>query len=123
MAAALYERELELQTLTDAVREVREGGGQVVVVEGPGGIGKSRLLAAVRDLATAAGLRPLVALGAELERTFPFGVVRQLFDPVMASDLRQELLDGSAALAAPIFESVSSQSETNADTLFARLHG
>jgi DNA-binding CsgD family transcriptional regulator/tetratricopeptide (TPR) repeat protein len=124
MAAALYERELELQTLTVAARKVREGGGQVVVVEGPGGIGKSRLLAAARDMAAAEGLRTLVALGAELERTFPFGVIRQLLDPVMESGLRPELLDGSAALAAPIFEpAAGGQNEPGADTLFARLHG
>jgi hypothetical protein len=74
-------------------------------------------------MAAAEGLRALVAVGAELERTFPFGLVRQLFDPVMASDLGVELLHGSAALAAPIFEPTSSPSEPSADTLFARLHG
>ena len=40
-----------------------------MLVEGPAGIGKTRLLAAGRDLASERGVRTLMARGSELERT------------------------------------------------------
>jgi predicted ATP-dependent serine protease len=44
---ALLERESELEELAMAVAGAREGAGRVVLVEGPAGVGKSRLLASV----------------------------------------------------------------------------
>lgn len=41
----MVERELELQTLSALLDEAAAGRGRVAVVEGPAGIGKSRLLA------------------------------------------------------------------------------
>ena len=75
-----------------------------MVFEGPAGIGKSSLLAAART-AAAPDLRVLSARGGELERELPFGIVRQLLEPVvMASDAeeREALLAGAAALAKPV---------------------
>ena len=51
--------------------------------KGPGGIGKTRLLAAARGAAREAGMRTLHARASELERSFTFGVVRQLFEPAL----------------------------------------
>jgi predicted ATPase len=45
---ALLERENELEALRRAVADAREGAGRVVLVEGPAGVGKSRLLASAR---------------------------------------------------------------------------
>jgi hypothetical protein len=46
----------------------------------------------------------LRARGGEYERDFPYGVVRQLFESLLAEEeRREELLTGTAALAAPIF--------------------
>src|SRR3954447_22213641 len=76
-------------------------------VEGPPGIGKSRLLAAARGAADHAGLRVVSARASDLESDFGFGVVRQLFEPVLAragADERAALLGGAAALAAPVLE-------------------
>jgi hypothetical protein len=45
-----------------------------------------------------------VARGGELERSFAYGVVRQLADPILrrqAFNARAELLDAAATLAAP----------------------
>jgi hypothetical protein len=58
----------------------------VIVVEGPGGIGKTSVLAAARAAARDAGMLTLHARGSELERAFPFGIVRQLFEPTMFKD-------------------------------------
>ena len=55
-----------------------------MLIEGPPGIGKSRLLAEFRRRAVAEGALVLNARAGELEREFPFGVVRQLFEGVVA---------------------------------------
>src|SRR6266550_4523857 len=82
----------------------RAGSGGAVVFEGPAGIGKSSLLTATRT-AAAAELRVLSARGGELERELPFGIVRQLLEPVVVAsdaDEREALLAGAAALAKPV---------------------
>jgi predicted ATPase len=76
--AALYEREDELAALAEA----RAGTGGLVVVEGPAGIGKSRLLAEARADAAGRGMTVLTARGTDLEREAPFGVVAELFAAV-----------------------------------------
>ena len=50
-------RDDELSVLVQRIADARAGAGGVVVVEGPPGIGKSRLLAEALSLATTAGLR------------------------------------------------------------------
>ena len=73
------------------------------MVEGPAGIGKTALLAVAREVAEGEGFRVLRARGAELEREFAFGVVRQLVEPVVAEASQQErsqLLDGPPGVAA-----------------------
>ena len=75
-----------------------------MVVEGQAGIGKSSLLDQARRRASAAGMTVLMAQGAALEQDFGFGVVRQLFEPVIrdaGAGQRQLLLSGAATLAAP----------------------
>ena len=103
-----------------------------MILEGPAGIGKTALLAAGRGLAVDEGFRVLRARGAELERDFAFGVVRQLFDPVMAGASRREradLLDGPPGVAArllgfPDLGSPADVAELVApDPSFAVLHG
>ena len=99
---ALLERERELEELARAMAGAREGAGRVVLVEGPAGVGKSRLLANVRASAREAGLQVLAARGAVLERDFAFGVARQLFEQTVLAATgaqRQALLAGAAGLA------------------------
>src|SRR5215207_2005021 len=69
----LLEREEELSALDAALARARAWQGQVVVVEGPGGIGKTRLLAAARGTAREGGMRTLYARASELERSLPSG--------------------------------------------------
>jgi DNA-binding CsgD family transcriptional regulator/tetratricopeptide (TPR) repeat protein len=80
------------------VTQAAGGDGRVGLIEGPPGIGKTRLVAAARQLAAEAGMRCLSARGSPMERAFPFGVVRQLFDPVLAvaAGQRGEVFAGPA---------------------------
>jgi DNA-binding CsgD family transcriptional regulator len=124
-AELLLERDRELESLRAALAEARGGDGRLALVEGPAGIGKSRLLAELRAAAEVDGVRVLAARGSELEREFPFGVVRQLFEPALyAAEAREPWLDGAAAPARAIFEAAELGSETTGtDATFAVLHG
>ena len=99
----LLDRGDELDTLEAALAAARAGRGGVVVLEGAAGAGKSALIAATSQKARKDGLRVIGARGGELERDYPFGVIRQLYEPVLASvnpKRRARLLAGAAAPAA-----------------------
>ncbi|MEA2430459.1 MAG: hypothetical protein QOI19_932, partial [Thermoleophilaceae bacterium] len=101
----LLERDDELQVLGRLIDEARAGNGRMVLVEGPPGIGKTRLLDTARTHAREHGTRVLGARASELDRQFPFGVVRQLFEPLLANADRERQaawLHGAAARAAPL---------------------
>ena len=88
----------------------------------PGGV------LAARDAAADAGLQVLFARGAELEQDFGYGVVRQLFEPVLATATpaeRADLLAGPAAFAERLFDESQLAAALNAgeDVSFAMLHG
>src|SRR3954454_7138522 len=122
----LLEREAELAALHAYVDSAAGGAGRLIAIEGRAGIGKSRLLAEARLIASHAGLVLLGARGGELEQDFAYGLVRQLFDPVLASataDERSELLGGPAALTAPLFEYVEPGGDEDGDVSYALLHG
>jgi DNA-binding CsgD family transcriptional regulator/tetratricopeptide (TPR) repeat protein len=120
----LLERDHELATLSDCVALTRDGHGGLVVIEGTAGIGKTRLLAEARAQA-AEHMRVLSARGGELEGDFSFGVVRQLFEPLLATaspERRAELTSGAASLAVSLFDATGSALQAE-DTSFAMLHG
>src|ERR671937_2906437 len=89
-APQLLERAADLREAEALLSAARDGGGSALLVEGPAGIGKSALIRAVRERASAKGFAVLSARGAELERDFSFGVVRQLFEPVLAAASQEE---------------------------------
>ena len=123
-ASPLLERERELDLFVQLLRHTRGEASDVVVVEGPPGIGKSRLIAELRDQAVADSVGVLSAVGSDLEREFPFGVVRQLFEPlVVAGEAGAVLLEGAAAAARPVFEVLSGSGAESGDVSFAALHG
>jgi DNA-binding CsgD family transcriptional regulator len=101
----LLERESELAELAGDIAAVGAGDGRSVLVVGPSGIGKTELLGAAQLLAEQSGMVVARARGSELESRFAFGVVRQLFEPVLRSSSRAEkarLLRGPAGLAARV---------------------
>jgi predicted ATPase len=129
---ALLERDGELAAITDALGRACDGRGSFVVVEGPAGMGKTAVLKGSREIADARGMRVLRARGAELEREFAFGVVRQLFEPVLASIPgieRDDLVRGAVGSAARALGLPGAPSGTvdepspGGDWSFAVLHG
>jgi predicted ATPase len=124
----LLEREVQVAAFEALADGARSGGGRFVVVEGSAGIGKTRLLAEARAIAGSAGMRVLAARGGEFEGEFAYGIVRQLFEPLLASaapDLRTEVLSGSAALVEPLFgtSKLAASEDAPAEGSFAILHG
>lgn len=104
-ATSLLEREAELATIEQLLDAAEISSGGVIVIEGEAGAGKTSLLGAAAEMAARREMLVLRARGGEYERDFPYGVVRQLFEPVLRDRARSaELLSGSAALAGPVFE-------------------
>src|SRR5712692_570657 len=102
----LFEREDELAKLESAVGRAFQGEGALILITGPAGIGKTRLLRCGADLARNAGFHVLSARGLELEQELAFGVVRQLLEPELiatSSNDRAELMVGAAELSAQVF--------------------
>jgi DNA-binding CsgD family transcriptional regulator len=102
--APLVDRENELAVIAESINSALAGRGAGLVLEGQAGIGKTALLAAARQLAGTRGMAVVTAAGAVLERDFGFGLIRQLFEPVVAGSPEPErhlLLGGSARFAAP----------------------
>ncbi|MCV2491623.1 AAA family ATPase [Geodermatophilus sp. YIM 151500] len=116
----LHDRERELAAVRSALDDLLAGQPRLLLVEGPPGIGKTRLLAEARRLAADRGVRVLSARGSQLEKAFGFGSVRQLFEPELAApDRREHLLGGAAAGARGVFDLAGDSTEGS----FAALHG
>ena len=119
----LVDRDKETAVLRRMVDDLAAGGSGCILIEGPAGIGKSRLLLEAARLATNSGARMLSARGSQLERSFAFGAVRQLFEPCIGDPVRRDtLMVGPAAGASSVFDGALG------DTLvqqggFAVLHG
>jgi DNA-binding CsgD family transcriptional regulator len=128
----LIERDRELRRVEECLQRAQQGRGGALVMEGPAGIGKTVLLAVARDTAGAEGFRVLRARGAELEREFAFGVVRQLVEQVVAGASEEErplLLDGPPGVAARLLglagagDPLATDAPIAPDPSFAVLHG
>src|SRR4051812_29524044 len=121
----LLERDGELASIESLIDEAADGHARLAFVEGPAGIGKTTLMTEARRLAAEAGMRTLTARGSELERQFPFGVVRQLFEPLLIDPkTTKQAMSGSAATAAAVFDApATDETELSGDGSFAVLHG
>jgi DNA-binding CsgD family transcriptional regulator len=121
----LWERERDLALIEDALARASGGSGRLVVIDGPAGIGKTRLIERSAELAASAGFRLFTATGHELEQDLPFGVVRQLLErelPATGDPRRDTLFSGAAGLSASVFAS-GALPEGEADGTYGLLHG
>ena len=122
-ATFLLEREAELVRLGGLLDQARAGRGRVAAIEGPAGIGKTRLLVALRELAAERGFRSLTACGRELEAGMAFAVASQLLEPpVLAASAaeRRRLLAGPARTGAGALGLASGAAP---ESEFAAVHG
>lgn len=125
-AIELVEREMELARLKELLEHAGQARGHVVTLEGPAGIGKTVLLEQAASLANERDLLVLRARGGELERDFPYGIVRQLFEAELRrrpAANRDELLRGAAALASPIVAPASTADVPPLEDPFGVAHG
>ena len=98
----LVEREGELATLDSLLHAATAGGGRLAVIEGPAGIGKTRLLEAMSANAAGRGMQVFRARGSDLEGEFAFGVVRQLFEqPLVRAGPRRRALARAVSRRTP----------------------
>jgi DNA-binding CsgD family transcriptional regulator len=96
----LLGRGRELDGIDELIGRARTGCGAVAVLEGPAGIGKTALLEEAARRADISGFCVLRGDGAQLEHDYAFGVVRQLFRPMVGSGgASQDLFEGAARLA------------------------
>jgi DNA-binding CsgD family transcriptional regulator len=124
----LLERDAEFAVIAERLAAAREGTGCLLMVEGPAGIGKTRLVREACDRACALGMTVLTARAGELERGLPYGVVRGLFEkPVVRAPAaeRNALLAGAAGLAAPVLGVAAGEGRglLPDSAAFAALHG
>jgi DNA-binding CsgD family transcriptional regulator/tetratricopeptide (TPR) repeat protein len=122
----LRERVTELEQIERLLDDVLAREGRALLVQGQAGIGKTALLEVARRHAGDRRIAVLTARGGELEGHFPFGVARQLFEPVLlhaSPDVRSELLTGAAGLATPVVESAVDPEPAPLGDAFSVLHG
>ena len=103
----ILDRDAELTAVRQAVMTTAKGRGTAILVQGPGGIGKTAMLRAACAEAAQRGMRVLTARGLPLEQGFSYGIVRQLLEPVRAMAGPAEwdaLFDGTAGLARRVFD-------------------
>jgi DNA-binding CsgD family transcriptional regulator len=116
-----------LHAIDEVLAAGRAAAGELLVVEGHAGIGKSALLDAAVMRGRAEGLTVMRARASELESDFQFGIALQLFEPLLAGaddDVHDRLLAGSAALAGPLLERPTSWSGDEADSrAYQVMHG
>lgn len=105
---SLLDRDPELAALGARVAQVSDGQGSLAAIEGPAGAGKTVLLQAVLDRGRSAGMNVLHARGSALAQPLAYGVVRQLFAPLVGAGGTHwaELLQGAARLAGLAVEEV-----------------
>lgn len=121
--AELLERDREVERIRVAVAEVGAGSGRAIAVEAGAGLGKTRLLQEARGIGGDAGLNVLFARATELERDFPFALVRQLFESQLTAlppKSRQEILEGATVARAALG---LEPADGKTDDPFAVLHG
>jgi DNA-binding CsgD family transcriptional regulator len=126
-AAGLVGRDRELAVIGELLRALRRGAATTLLVEGEAGIGKTRLVEALTDLAHGEGLTVFHGNAHPFERTRPFGAVadalelrRRSADPLRSAiagllvggTQGRTVVDGTADLRYRVVEEVVDLVET-----------
>lgn len=135
-ADSLVERTGELERLDQLIEATRQGRGGLVLIEGPAGIGKSSLLAAVAeqvrgDAGPGKEVWLATARGNPAEAELGFGIVLQLLSAIVTDrNSRSNELPGlvpSYSVIAPLFDEAAlardADRESEAKSSLAMLHG
>jgi DNA-binding SARP family transcriptional activator len=119
---ALVDRAPQLAELRRSLRLALDGRPRVLLIEGPAGIGKSRLLGELAELAAGERVLTLTARGSLREKDYGFGAVRQLFEQEVGDHGtgphtagvpgRQSLVSGAAVAAGAVFGAVGERPES-----------
>lgn len=126
--AMLWERETEVALVRTALRGADEGRPALLLLTGPLGIGRTALLQHLPELVAGEDVRVLRANAAPMEADFAFGVVRQLFDSLLAGApeaARERWLRDRSCFARLVFadETAPAADGRLADPSEAVLHG
>lgn len=99
----LAERETQLATLDKLLNDSLQGRGQVAVIGGPPGSGKTALMQAIAERGAGSGAIFLRAAASRAEGTLPLAVLGQIFRrsalPDTATERAAQLLDHPALIA------------------------
>jgi DNA-binding CsgD family transcriptional regulator len=120
---------LERESEISAIESALHGGataGHLIVVEGPSGIGKSRLLDEALCRARADGRTVLTARGGELEQKYPFGLAIRLIEAHWRAERDRSRAGGPggyAALARPLFDPADPPTIATGPEEFGLVHG
>lgn len=112
------ERELELGRIRAAFEDAAGGHGRLVVIEGPPGIGKTRIVEEARTLAKSLGFARMKAVGEEPEQGIGWGVMRQLVERSIlrySGEVREAILAGPAGRALEAIDAAGSGGPSDAD--------
>jgi DNA-binding CsgD family transcriptional regulator/tetratricopeptide (TPR) repeat protein len=102
---ALVGRSSELDGLRSAVAQASRGAGQVLVVTGEAGIGKTRLVAEGLRVASRLGVQVYQGAAVELERRWPFGAIADCLA------IRESTADGRRAAIARLLQEEAPQGD------------
>ena len=121
----LIERQGQVSAINDLLRRGLSGSGQLALIQGPAGIGKTRLLEETHRLALDFDAEVLSARGGELEQGHPLGLVLRLLEHRISKAPDDELpilFRGQAGFLKGLLTVGWSENTTAVNDEFALMH-
>lgn len=106
---ALIGRQAESQRLEAALEQVAAGGSRVLVLEGEAGVGKSRLVAALKCRAQEHGLAWLMGAARSIEQHAPYRAWQEILRAYFALETRHSPAEQQAILQRVVVETAPEQ--------------